>query len=193
MSKKSYVLIVIMLAALAYMGALRGYQFYERKTAQWEEERAATQGAFSFQQVPISLAAPQAEPISQPVVFRPGTTADVFLEDKPLPDELETQQAQDTIISILDDFKNEPVIQSFNADLVQATQGQAADLSALGGGDLAQVLKDNPQISQVVAKHMQDPEFAKKIQQIFSNPQFVESVRQLQQKGLPVSQTKKNP
>lgn len=190
MSKKSYALIVIMLAALAYMGALRGYQLYERKTAQWEEERAAQQGAFSFQQVPVSLAAPQAEPVSQPVVFKEGALNAVFLEDKPLPDSLQTRQAQETIISILDDFKDEPEIRSFNKDLAQATQGQAVDLSALGGGDLAQVLKDNPQIGAVVSKHMQDPQFAQKVQQIFSNPQFVESVRHLQQQGVAVSAPK---
>lgn len=187
MSKTSYTLIIIMLAALAYMGALRGYQLYERKTAQWEEERQAAQGPFSFQQVPISLAAPQAEPTARPVVFKEGANADIFLEDKPLPTELQTKQAQDTIVSILDDFKDEPSVQSFNKDLAQATQGQAVDLSALGGGDLAQVLRDNPQIQQVVSKHMQDPEFAQKVQQIFSNPQFVESVRHLQQQGAPVS------
>ncbi|MBR4681948.1 MAG: hypothetical protein IKP06_01405 [Elusimicrobiaceae bacterium] len=187
MSKTSYTLIIIMLAALAYMGALRGYQLYERKTAQWEEERQAAQGPFSFQQVPISLAAPQAEPTARPVVYKEGANADIFLEDKPLPTELQTKQAQDTIVSILDDFKDEPSVRSFNKDLAQATQGQAVDLSALGGGDLAQVLRDNPQIRQVVSKHMQDPEFAQKVQQIFSNPQFVESVRHLQQQGAPVS------
>lgn len=191
MSKTSYTLIFIMLAALAYMGALRGYQLYERKTAQWEEERQNSQGAFTFQQVPLSLAAPVAEAVSQPRVFKEGATADVFLEDQPLPTDLETKQAQDTITSILDDFKNEPSIRSFNEDLAKATHGEAVDLSALGGGDLAQVLRDNPQIGQVVTKHMQDPEFAKKIQQIFSNPQFVESVRHLQQQGLPAVQQKK--
>ena len=187
MSKTSYTLIIIMLAALAYMGALRGYQLYERKTAQWEEERQAAQGPFSFQQVPISLAAPQAEPTARPVVYKEGANADIFLDDKPLPTELQTKQAQDTIVSILDDFKDEPSVRSFNKDLAQATQGQAVDLSALGGGDLAQVLRDNPQIRQVVSKHMQDPEFAQKVQQIVSNPQFVESVRHLQQQGAPVS------
>lgn len=191
MSKKSYVLIFIMLAALAYMGALRGYQFYERKAAQWEEERINQQGKFSFQQVPLSLAAPQAEPVSAPVVFKEGSTDAIFLEDEPLPTELETKQAQETIVSILDDYKNEPSIRAFNNDLAEATQGQAVDLSSLGGGDLAQVLRDNPQVRQVVAKHMQDPEFAQKVQQIFSNPQFVQSVQHLQQQGAPVSAREK--
>ena len=191
MSKTSYALIFIMLAALAYMGALRGYQLYERKTAQWEEERQAEQGPFSFQQVPLSLAAPRAEPVSQPVVFKEGANAAVFLEDQPLAAPLQTKQAQDTIASILDDFKKEPAIRSFNEDLSRATRGQAVDLGSLGGGDLAQMLKDNPQVGQVVAKHMQDPEFADKVQQIFSNPQFVESVRRLQQLGAPAAPQKK--
>ena len=191
MSKTSYALIFIMLAALAYMGALRGYQFYERKAAQWEEQRLAEQGRFSFQQVPLSSAAPQAEPIAPPVVFKEGAKDAIFLEDEPLPTALETQQAQETIVSILDDFKNEPSIRSFNADLVRATRGQAVDLSSLSGGDLAQVLKDNPQVRQVIVQHMQDPEFAQKIQQIFSNPQFVQSVQHLQQQGKPVPVRKK--
>ena len=191
MSKTSYTLLGIMLVALAYMGGLRAYQWYERKAAAWEEERVSQQGVFSFQQVPLSLAAPQAEPIAQPVVFKEDAFKDVFLEDQPLPADLQTRQAQETIVSIVKDFQNEPEIQSFNRDLAAATQGQAADLSALSGGDLAQVMKDNPQIGQVVAKHMQDPEFEKKLRQIFSNPQFVESVRRLQQAGAPISQPAK--
>ena len=58
------------------------------------------------------------------------------------------------------------------------------DLSSLGGGDLKQVLKDNPQIQSIISKHMQNPDCARKVQQIFSNPQFVQSVRQLQQAGM---------
>lgn len=204
MSKKSYLFIGIMLTALLYMGAVRGYQFYAKKAAQWEEERQQQNAAFSFQQVPISLAAPQAEPVSAPQILPADATSisilpqsqsapdepqvvtpansgqPVFLEDAPLPAEQAVQQAKDTLRSIVQDYKNEPEIQSFNQELSQVTKGQAVDLSSLGKGDISQVLKDNPQVQAVVAKHMKDPAFAQKAQQILSNPQFIESVRQLQ-------------
>ncbi|MCQ2410835.1 MAG: hypothetical protein MJ053_05055 [Elusimicrobiaceae bacterium] len=183
MSKTSYFLLTVIVAALLYMGAVRGYQFYEQKAAQWEDERAGEGGVFSFQQVPVSLAAPQAEPTASPVEFLPQRSAAVFLEDTLLAEQEQTQQAHDTIRSILRDYKNDPALQSFNSDLKKATQGQAADLGALSGENLAQVLKENPQISEVVSKHMKDPDFAQVVQQIFSNPQFVESIRHLQQPG----------
>ena len=205
MSKTSRLLIVIMVTALLYMGAVRGYQFYQAKVAQWEEERQQqADAAFSFQDVPVSLAAPQAELVQAPVVLpadatsinilpengvapEPKPAADkaaaaqaVFLEDAPLSAEEEVRQAKDTLRSIVQDYKNEPEIKSFNQELSQVTNGQAVDLSSLSKGDIRQLLKDNPQIQAVVSKHMQDPNFAKKVQQILSNPQFVQSVQQLQ-------------
>ncbi len=205
MSKTSYLCIAIMITALLYMGAVRGYQFYAKKAAQWEEERQQQDAGFSFQNVPISLAAPQAEPISAPrplpadatsisilpesqpapaepqVVAQAATPSQVvFLEDVPLPPEQTVQQATDTLRSIVQDYKNEPEIKAFNQELAQVTKGQAVDLSSLGKGDLRQILQDNPQIQAVVTKHMKDPAFAQKAQQILSNPQFIESVRQLQ-------------
>ena len=175
MSKLSYVFIGIIAAALIFMGAVRGYQLYERKTAEWEEQRRREEGAFSFQNVPLSLASPQAEPVSYPVLFDPSSTKDVFLEDIPLAAE------QDTISSILEDYKTDVNLQSFNQDLAAATDGKAMDLRALSGGDLKQVLADNPEISAVVSKHLQNPDFAKTVQQILTNPQFVKSVQDLQQ------------
>ena len=192
MSKTSIFLIVLMAAALVYMGAVRGYELYQRKVAQWEEERAEQIDSFSFQHVPVSLAAPQAEPMRRPVLFDPQATQDqeVFYEDAPLDPQAQTKQAQDTILSIVQDFNNQPEVQAFNKDLLEATQGSALDLSALSGGDIAQVMQQNPEITQVISKHMQNPDFAKTVQQIFSNPQFVESVRHLQQAQKPV-RTKK--
>ncbi len=181
MSKLSYVFIGIIAAALIFMGAVRGYQLYERKTAEWEEQRRREEGAFSFQNVPLSLASPQAEPVSYPVLFDPSSTKDVFLEDIPLAAEQEIQQARDTISSILEDYKTDVNLQSFNQDLAAATDGKAMDLRALSGGDLKQVLADNPEISAVVSKHLQNPDFAKTVQQILTNPQFVKSVQDLQQ------------
>ncbi|MBO7191613.1 MAG: hypothetical protein J6V32_05920 [Elusimicrobiaceae bacterium] len=210
MSKTSYALIAIMITALLYMGAVRGYQFYEQKAAEWEEERQEAADAFSFQNIPISFAAPQAEEVSRPVPLPeqnssisiltyqeqealPGApeqvqgagvpvqmTGEVFLEEVPLPADKRVQQAKDTLRSIVQDYKDEPEIKSFNQELKQVTKGQAVDLSALGSGNLQQLLKDNPQIQAVVSKHMQNPEFARKVQQILTNPQFVQSVRELQ-------------
>ena len=101
------------------------------------------------------------------------------------------QQAQDTIQSILEDYENEPEVLSFNQELQAATNGQAAGIVSLSGGDLAHVLKQNPKIEEIVSKHMQNPEFAKIMEQIFSNPEFVQSVAVLQQAGAS-TETKKS-
>lgn len=191
MSKLSYTLIAIMAAALIFMGAVRGYQLYQRKAAQWEEERSHAQSAFSFQNVPVSLAAPQAEMMAFPVRFEAASQEDIFLEDVPLSQEQEVRQAQDTIASILEDYKDDAQLRAFNRDLAAASSGHAVDLSALSGGDLKQVLKANPKIGAVVSKHMQNPEFAKTVRQILSNPQFVKSVKDLQRAGAGAKTNKK--
>lgn len=191
MSKLSYSLIAVMAAALIFMGAVRGYQLYQRKTAQWETERSQAQGAFSFQNVPVSLAAPQAGRMALPVRFNPSGQQDVFLEDVPLAPEQEVRQAQDTIASILQDYKDDEQLRSFNRDLASASSGRAVDLSALSGGDLKDVLQANPQIAAVVSKHMQNPDFAQTVQQILTNPQFVKSVQDLQHAGAAAKAQKK--
>lgn len=176
MSKTSYALIAVMAAALLYMGAARVYQVYERKV---DEREAAAVSAFSFQNVPVSLAAPQAQPVSYPVAFEP-VPEDVYLEDAPLTEEQQIKQAQDTIVSILDDYKDDPNIRQFNRALAEATQGKVDNLGVLSGDKLAQILQENPQVGQIVSENMKNPEFAKTVQQIFTNPQFIESVKQLQ-------------
>jgi len=181
MSKRSYLCIAIMLAALLYMGAVRAHQWYARQKLEWENERQESVGAFSFQQVPVSLAAPQAEPMAEPVLFSTSAAQAVFLEDAPLPAEQQERQAQDTLTSIVRDYNEEPAVQSFNAELSQATRGEATDISALSGAGLEPLLEQYPQVKEIVAKHMKDPTFAQTVDQIFSNPQFIESVRQLQQ------------
>ncbi len=180
MSKTSYFLIAVMLAALIYMGAVRGYQMYERKAAEKAALDSVSGNAFTFQNVPVSLAAPIAEPMAKPVVFDASNTA-IFLETAPLSDQQKKQQAQDTIESILEDYQEDPLIQNFNRDLSAATGGNVKDLGALGGVELVKILKENPQVSQVVQQNMQNPEFAKTVEQIFTNPQFIESIKQLQQ------------
>ena len=179
MSKTSYALIALMVAALLFMGAARGYQFYQQKVAQWEQERQETEGAFTFQNVPVSLAAPRVEPVSPPVLFQ-GTKADYFIEEKPLTQEQAEKQAVDTIHSILADFADDEKLQAFNKELAAASKGEALDIAGLSGGNLAQVMQQNPEIAEVVGKHMQNPDFAKTVQQIFTNPQFVKSIEQLQ-------------
>jgi hypothetical protein len=179
MSKKSYALIFIMLAALIYMGAARGYQFYQQKVAEWEQERQSAEGAFSFQNVPVSLAAPRAEPMPAPVLFQ-GTKEDLFIEEKPLSKEEAEKQAVDTIHSILADFSDEEHLQKFNEELTAVSGGKALNISSLSGKNLGQLMQQNPEIAGVVSKHMQNPDFAKTVQQIFTNPQFLKSIEQLQ-------------
>ncbi|OUO57455.1 hypothetical protein [Candidatus Avelusimicrobium gallicola] len=179
MSKTSYCLIAIMLAALLYMGAVRGYQFYERRAAEKAAQDAVSGNAFTFQNVPVSLAAPRPEPVSRPVAFDPAQTA-IFLESAPLSFDLQQQQAQETIESILMDYAQDPNIQKFNQELADATEGEADNLADLSGEKMLKILQENPQVGKVVQESMQNPEFAKTIEQIFTNPQFIESVKQLQ-------------
>ncbi len=182
MSKTSYLLIVVMAGALLYMGALRGYQAYARKAAEKAAAAEANGSAFTFQNVPVSLAAPMPEPVSRPVEFQ-AVQQPVYLENQPLSPEKQTQQAQETIASILADYQEDPTLQQFNKDLAAATQGRVNDLGALGGKELGRILQENPQVAEIVQKNMQNPEFAKTVQQIFSNPQFIQSVQQLQGAG----------
>ncbi len=179
MSKKSYIFIGLIVTALIYMGAVRAYQFYQQKAAEWEAERQETQGTFSFQNIPVSLAAPQAAPVSAPVLFQ-GTKGEFFIEEKPLSKEDADKQAIDTIESILADFSDEENLKQFNKELAEASDGKAVDISDLSNGNLAQVMQQNPEIVGVVSKHMQNPDFAKTVQEIFTNPQFVQSIQQLQ-------------
>lgn len=179
MSKTSYFLVAIMAAALIYMGAVRGYQAYERKAAERAAEQEAQSGVFTFQNVPVSLSAPMPEPVSAPVRFDDTQTA-IFLETPPLSEPLQQQQAQDTIDSILQDYQEDPLIQQFNADLAAATDGNVDGLGALSGAELVKLLQANPEISEVVEKNMKNPAFAQTIEQIFSNPQYIESIKKLQ-------------
>ena len=180
-----------MITALLFMGAVRGYQFYAAQAAREQAELDANTQPFTFQNVPLSLAPEQAAPVSKPVLFS-QRAQEIFLEDAPLSQEDEIKQAKDTIDSILADYKDDPNLRAFNKELRQATNGQAVDLAELGGDNLPQLLQKNPQISQVVSKHMKNPDFAQIMQQIFSNPQFIESIKQLQQKPHPAQNAKKD-
>lgn len=179
MSKTSYALIGLMVAALLYMGAARLYEKWEQHVEAQNAAALVDTEPFSFQHVPVSLAAPQAEPVQGPVKYQ-RAVPEIYLEDTPLSSEQKDQQAQETLVSIVEDFKADPAVAQFNRDLQAATQGNMQNLADLSSQNLAQFIQQNPQVMQVVQKHLNNKDFAAKINEIFSNPQFQQSVRQLQ-------------
>lgn len=176
MSRTSKVLIAIMLAALAYMGAVRAVQFYGQKVAE-QKAQQAQEPVFQH----VTFAADEVRP--QPTLWT-SPAQDVFLEEPPLPPELEAQQAKDTIESIFNDYKNDPALAQFNQDLKNATGGQVPDLETLSNQSINQIILQNPQIGEVIQKNMQSEDFQRVLNEIFSNPQFQESVQQIQGSGL---------
>ena len=179
MSKTSYGLIGLMVAALLYMGAVR---FQEWRFARQEQQEIVSQNdgqPFSFQQVPLSLAAPEVEPMAEPVKYRPKYP-EIYLEDTPLSAEEQTRQAQETITSIVQDFDQDGALAAFNQELQDVSQGRVQGLADLSTQNVQQLLQQNPEVAHVVAKHAKNPDFDKILQEIFANPQFQQSVRQLQ-------------
>ena len=179
MSKTSYALIGLMVAALLYMGAARLYEKWEQRIEEQNAAALVDGEPFSFQNVPVSMAAPQAELMQAPVKYQ-RVVPEIYLEDAPLSQDQKDQQAQETLASIVEDFKADPAVAQFNQDLQTATQGTMQNLADLSSQNLAQFVQQNPQIMQVVQKHLNNKDFAAKINEIFSNPQFQQSVRQLQ-------------
>lgn len=179
MSKTSYTLIGLMVAALLYMGAALLYEKWEQRVEAQNAAALVDGEPFSFQQVPLSLAAPQAELMQVPVQYQ-RAMPEIYLEDTPLSPQQKDQQAQDTLASIVEDFKADPAVAQFNQDLQTATQGHMQNLADLSSQNLAQFIEQNPQVMQVVQKHLSNEDFAAKINEIFSNPQFQQSVKQLQ-------------
>ncbi len=179
MSKTSYALIGLMVAALLYMGAARLYEKWEQHIEAQNAAALVDGEPFSFQHVPVSMAAPQAQPVQAPVKYQ-RVMSEIYLEDEPLTEPQKDKQAQDTLASIVEDFKTDPAVAQFNQDLQTATQGTMQNLADLSSQNLAQFVQQNPQIMQVVQKHLNNKDFAAKINEIFSNPQFQQSVRQLQ-------------
>ena len=179
-----------MVAALLYMGAACLYEKWEQYTETRKAAELVDGEPFSFQHVPVSLAVPQAEPMQVPVKYQ-RSMPEIYLEDAPLSEEQKDRQAQDTLVSIVEDFEGDPLIAQFNQDLQTATQGSMQNLADLSSQNLAQFIEKNPQIMQVVQKHMSNKDFTAKINEIFSNPQFQQSVKQLQgeaQISLPTQQ-----
>lgn len=177
MSKLSQALIVLIGAALLYMGAARTYEAWQRHVETQQQLDANDGEPFSFQQRAVSLAAPQVEPMQNPVRYQPQYPP-IYMEDTAPDPATQREQAQETLVSITQDFQDD--LQDFNQDLQAATNGQMQDLADLSSQNLAQLVQENPQIVKVVEKHLNNKEFAAKINEIFSNPQFQQSVRQLQ-------------
>lgn len=182
MSKTSYFLIALIVAALIYMGAVRLQEWHAAKK-EMQEIAAQNDGTpFTFQQVPISLAAPEAEPMKTPVKYH-RSYPEIYLEDAPLTEQQQAEQAQQTIVSIVADFKYNPAIAKFNQELQEASGGQVKDLADLSIQNLQQILQQNPEIGHVVERHSKNVDFAKVLKEIFENPQFQQSVKELQGEG----------
>ena len=180
MSKTSWFYVCAMVAIVTFVGATRGYRAYENYKQQKEEEAVSD---FTFQNIPITLGAPQAEPASKPVPYMPQATQDIFLGDTALPPEQETKQADLTLQSIFDDYRADPALVAFNQELSRLTQGQANSLEDLSGPRLTAVIQTHPEVQQLIQKHLQNPQFSMIVGQIFSNPQYVQSVQVLQGKS----------
>ena len=184
MSKTSLFLVFVMCTALCYMGAVRAYQFYERKKAEQLERDLNDGNPFTFQNIPIARPSPLPEAVPLPVAYTPPAK-DIFLEDMPLSEQQENEQAQQTITSIIDDFREEESLRAFNEQLNAVSQGQMKNLDDLSTKDLKSLIQSNPEIAAVVSTHMKNPDFARLINEIFSNPQFQQSVAQLQGQQAP--------
>lgn len=175
MSKVSRILVGIMVAALIYMGAVRLYQFYEQQV-QLQQQRAEEEEQYSFMRVA------QEDPFLPPTTAWQPPQEDVFIEQKPLSQVLQEEQAKETIESILNDYRMNPAFRKFNEDLKRATEGRVQSFDELSNQGLAQIITQHPEISEVVRKNLQKEDFAQIVEQIFSNPQFQQSVQTLQKK-----------
>lgn len=174
MSKLSRLYIFIIVTGLLFISGVRFYRTHgPRLRALW-----------TMQQTPVALPSSPVPPVMQLPVFERFATqenTEIYLQDTALPAELNREQARQTIISILDDYKDNQPLQAFYADLRQST-GQTISLADLSGERMELLLKRYPQISQIIEQHAQDPAFSQVLQEIFTNPQFVRSVAVLQQK-----------
>lgn len=177
MSKTSRFFLGVIIIGLAFIAGIRAYRMYEGYVQAQQEAQPPT---MTFNNVPVQRLPPQIE--TQRFERWTGEPAvkEIYLEDQPLPAQLEKEQAQQTIVSILEDYKNNPEIQKFYADLRQATGRNDIDLAALSAENLPQLLQQYPQLQQVIAEHTKNPAFVGTIQEIFQNPQFIHSVTVLQ-------------
>lgn len=167
---------MVIVVGLAFIAGVRFYRMYANYVDQQNDEENV---GYTFHNVPIDYR----PSVSEEPVFKRSSdeegVQEIFLEDAPLTQQQARQQAQETIVSVLNDYRENPKVQAFYEDLKNTT-GEDITLAQLSGADLTRLLQEYPQLQQVLAKHAQDPEFAKTLQEIFSNPQFVQSVALLQ-------------
>ena len=177
MSKTSRFFLWVIVVGLAFIAGLRFYRAYEQRA---EEEAATAAPTMTFNNVPVQRVSPQAEPQVYERWSGEPAVQEVYLQDAPLDAVQEKEQARQTVASVLSDYKDNPSLQAFYADLRAATGRDDIDLAALSGEGLGRLLEQYPQLQQVIAEHAKDPQFAKTLQEIFSNPQFARSVTILQ-------------
>ena len=172
MSKLSWFYIVIITAGLVFIAGVREYRSHQEKV---QAELAAAQEA-QYQPAPELVATA----IQLPVFERVVPKTEIYLEDVKLPPALNREQARQTIVSILDDYRDDVNLQAFYTDLQKST-GQKIDLADLSGENMPRLMRRYPQITQIIEQHAQNEAFSKVLEEIFSNPQFVRSVAILQQ------------
>lgn len=181
MSKKSYALLFIMLTALALMGAVRGYEWYKHRVELYNQQHPAP---------PLFAAEPETLPPPAALERWQPSKEDIFLEETPLSDILQEQQAKETIESILSDYRMNPAFRRFNEELERVTKGKVKDFGDLSTQSLVQILGENPQIMEIVSKNETKEDFMGVLQEIFSNPQYQKSVQQLQGGKIPTKLNK---
>jgi len=170
----SRICIVLIALGFSFMIGVRLYRMYSAQVEEQSQQHSAGVSA-QFR----SGGAPE----KQLPVFQRTTVSspEIYLQETQLPDELKQEQARQTIQSILADYQEDEALKSFYADLQKST-GEAISLVDLSGEGMAALLIKHPEIQEVIARHTQDPAFAKTLQEIFSNPQFGYSVAVLQQR-----------
>ena len=174
MSWLGRVSIVIIVIGLAFIAGIHLYRNYEERLSQ--DDISA-----GFNETSMPSSAPTVEiPVFKRFPENDQMSNDIFLEDTPLAPEQAQEQARQTITSILEDYRDNPQLQAFYQDIKQNT-GQSIDLASMSSGNMGELLKQYPQLQEIIAKHAQDPQFTQSIQEIFSNPEFVRSVVVLQQ------------
>ena len=176
MSKLSRFLIGIIITGLAFIASVHLYRAYEKYAAAQQEQLPAAQ---TFHNVPVWHTPIEPEiPVYKK--YDEDQVKEIYLEDQPLAPEMTAEQARQTVKSILSDYEQEPAVKQFYEEVRQATDGKEIKLEDLSGENLPALLKENPQLLQVISQHTKDPAFAKTLQEIFANPQFAQSVAVLQ-------------
>ena len=179
MSALSRFLTGVIIIGLAFIASLRLYRGYERRVQMEQAALEDQQGSTLFN-------GGVRAPVMQMPVFRSNAALsadanqEIYLQDVTLSAQTNKEQARETLRSILSDYKDNPELKAFYAELQQST-GQPLDLVSLSGENMADLLTKYPQIQEIISRHSQDPSFSKTVQEIFSNPQFIRSVVILQE------------